>query len=73
MFCNVQNAMHLCKEKKHFLNISVQNLATHEFDWIVFPPGLLHLEMNAGRAFIKLLWSVFMESSVYGNLVSLSK
>ena len=37
-------------------------IATNEFDWIVLSPGLLHLEMYAGRAFIKLNWSVFMES-----------
>ena len=37
-------------------------LPKNEFDWIVLSPGLLHFEMNAGRAFIKLNWSVFMES-----------
>ena len=29
-------------------------IPTHDFDWIGLPLGLLHLEMNAGRAFIKL-------------------
>ena len=33
----------------------------HEFDWIVLVPGLLHLEMNAGRSFVNLNWDIFMK------------
>jgi len=33
-----------------------------EFDWIVALPGLLHLEMNAAKAFLSLNWDIFMES-----------
>ena len=31
---------------------------SREFDWIILSPGLLHLEMNAIKAFVKLNWSV---------------
>ena len=34
---------------------------SREFDWIVPLPGLLHLEMNAAKAFMNLNWEVFME------------
>ena len=34
-----------------------------EFGWLVPIFGLLHLEMNIGRAFVKLNWDVFVRSS----------
>ena len=35
-----------------------------EFDWLVLMPGLLHLEMNSGKAFMKLNWEVCMKRIV---------
>ena len=37
-------------------NVSYQ----HHFDWIVPVPGLLHVEMNGARAFLKSTWVGFM-------------
>ena len=31
-----------------------------EFSWLVPIPGLLHLEMNLGRAFVKMNWDIFV-------------
>ena len=33
----------------------------YEFDWIVLFPGLLHYEMNTGKSFMNLNWSIFMK------------
>ena len=35
-----------------------------EFDWIVLFPGLLHIEMNMCKAFMKLNWDAFMKDIV---------
>lgn len=59
--CNVYGY----EKETFFANICAELrnvIAAHEFDSIVFLPALLHLEMNAGRAFRKLNWSVFMDS-----------
>ena len=32
-----------------------------EFDWVVPISGLLHLEMNAAKAFLSFNWSIFLE------------
>ena len=38
-----------------------------EFGWLVPVIGLLHLEMNAGRLFVKLNWEVF--TGTLGNML----
>ena len=35
-----------------------------EFDWVVLIPGLLHLEMNAARSYMKLNWDIIMRDIV---------
>jgi len=34
----------------------------YKFDWIIPQNGLLHLEMNSGKAFMSCNWQVFMEA-----------
>ena len=36
-----------------------------EFGWLVPIFGLLHLEMNLGRAFLKMNWDIFVKSAGY--------
>ena len=33
----------------------------HEFEWLVPVNGLLHLEMNLGRAFLKMNWEILFK------------
>ena len=37
----------------------------HEFGWVIPISGLLHLEMNAARSFVKLNWDVFTSTLGY--------
>ena len=43
----------------HICYVLNQATPKHEFEWLVPICGLLHLEMNLGRAFLKLNWEVF--------------
>ena len=45
---------HLCKE-------AYDLDPTYKFDWIIPQSGLLHYEMNAGKAFMTLCWDPFMK------------
>ena len=45
---------HLCKE-------AYDLEPTYEFDWLIPQSGLLHYEMNAGKAFMTLCWDPFMK------------
>lgn len=49
----------------HKCKVLYNTLPVREFDWIVPIMGLLHLEMNAARAFVKLNWNVFGKSAAY--------
>ena len=49
---------------EHRCSIMHDTVPQNEFDWIFLFPGLLHLEMNAGRAFMELNWEVFMKHIV---------
>lgn len=52
--------------KKTFEEHGCSNLRyEHEFDWVILFPGLLHIEMNICRAFVKLNWEVFMKDVAY--------
>jgi len=46
----------------HKCFVIMQVSPTHEFGWLLPVFGLLHLEMNLGRAFIKLNWEIFVKS-----------
>ena len=50
-----------CNFKEHTCCLLQNVTPSREFDWIVPTPGLLHLEMNCGKAFMSLNWCVFME------------
>ena len=47
-------------EKNVYADHGCKNLSyEREFDWIVLFPGILHIEMNACKAFMKLNWEIF--------------
>jgi len=45
----------------HICHILHKADAKNEFSWMVPVCGLLHLEMNLGRAFLKLNWEVLLK------------
>ena len=47
--------------KEHNCFIVKSSKSKKEFDWLIPVFGLLHLEMNLGRAFVKLNWDVFVK------------
>ena len=47
--------------KEHSCKVLNNAAYTYEFDWIVPQTGLLHLEMNSGKAFMNCNWDVFMK------------
>ena len=48
------------EHKCHFLENNVEGV--REFGWVVPVRGLLHMETNVARSFMKLNWSFFMKS-----------
>ena len=50
---------------EHFCHILKKIEGYREFDWIVPIVGLLHLEINAARSFLKLNWDVFIKDIAY--------
>ena len=51
----------LWKGKEHECDESNDRQPSREFDGILPRTGLLHLKVNAGKAFMDLNWEVFME------------
>ena len=66
----IENVFHCstCSKWLHLIvSQSCQNhSAKKEFDWIILFPGLLHIEMNSSKVFVKLNWKVFMEAVAKG-------
>ena len=46
--------------KQHICHLLRKSEGRREFSWVVPIPGLLHLEMNSARSFIRLNWEIFM-------------
>jgi hypothetical protein len=47
--------------REHRCSILHDVVPVHEFGWVLPMPGLLHLEMNACKAFFQLNWDIFMK------------
>ncbi|XP_063952838.1 uncharacterized protein LOC135153566 [Lytechinus pictus] len=66
-FCRRCKECHYGQEKleEHPCNLIGKGDVYREFSWVVQVMGLLHLEMNVSRSFIKLNWETFVSTIAY--------